>query len=298
MMKNKCLLLLLFINVCAYSQTMTEKYNSYLNRYECFDSSGNLTGYKTYNSYLGVWEYYSENANTNIRKPIEYAKPQTDDNFALLQQVANQKQNSYNSNHKRVEDCLVTIQMFIDAKDFELRTRVQNRFNSEVLNVINNKGYDYSNTSLTNQVIQWIKDKYMNILSSESKKNDAVIETKPIPPVGKSTLSHDLEKYIGSYKVYRIEEFKYYLTSSGKWTLISTDTSMADIKLYNNQILFKRSNEGEFRFRELYATDLNSEKYYIYDSNYGETYIEKDFETIIFYDKDDKNHKYIYYINK
>lgn len=46
-MKKYLLLLLLCSSV--YSQTSTEKYNSYQNRYEYFDNNGNMTGYKVYN---------------------------------------------------------------------------------------------------------------------------------------------------------------------------------------------------------------------------------------------------------
>jgi hypothetical protein len=168
-MKNKYLLLLLFFCTCAFSQTMTEKYNSYLNRYEYFDSSGNLTGYKTYNSYLGVWEYFKENTNTYNKKPIQYAKPPTDDNFALLQQVANQKQNSYNINHKKVDDVLSRIQYVISSEaNTDLKRRLQNRFNLEILNVLNKREYDYSSNSLTDNVIDWIYNVSAKIFKEEN----------------------------------------------------------------------------------------------------------------------------------
>lgn len=170
-MKTKYLLFLLFFSICTYSQTMTEKYNSYLNRYEYYDSSGNLTGYKTYNSYLGVWEYFKENTNTYNKKPIQYAKPPTDDNFALLQQVVNQKQNSYNSNHKRVQKDLSMYLDVINNPELELtseqRTRMLNRYKLEVINFLNNTRYDYSNTSITNQVRDFIAKKFEEICRSE-----------------------------------------------------------------------------------------------------------------------------------
>ncbi|MDO8315986.1 MAG: hypothetical protein Q7T12_00490 [Flavobacterium sp.] len=150
---------------------MTEKYNSYLNRYEYFDSSGNLTGYKTYNSYLGVWEYFKENTNTYNKNPIQYAKPSTDDNFALLQQVANQKQNLYNNNHKRVQTELSIYLDVINNPEVEMtperRTRIRSRYKLEVINFINNNRYDYSNTSVTNQVRDFIAKKFEEIISSE-----------------------------------------------------------------------------------------------------------------------------------
>ena len=42
----------------SYSQNSTQKYNSYLERTEFFDSSGNMVGYAKENTYLNRIEYY------------------------------------------------------------------------------------------------------------------------------------------------------------------------------------------------------------------------------------------------
>lgn len=302
-MKTKHLLLLLFFCTCAFSQSMTEKYNSYLNRYEYFDSSGNLTGYKSYNSYLGVWEYFKENTNTYNKKPIQYAKPSTDDNFALLQQVANQKQNSYNSNHKRIDNYLSKIQSNIsEIENLEIREKIQKRYDLEIVDVMNNKRYDLSSNALTQQVLDFIYNNINAIKAEEFKKyNDEIetrnklSETKASTNARPSVLSKSLMKFIGNHKVYKIED--YTLTSGGKWTLTNTDNSVADVKLFNNQIQFKRSNSSRFGFRELFFTDYDAGTgYYIYESNYGNTFIEKDFKKVIFYELHDKTKKYVYYI--
>jgi hypothetical protein len=98
-MKNKYLLLLLFFCTCAFSQTMTEKYNSILGRYEYFDGQGNLTGYKVYDSLFKEWKYYQVEVQSYERKPIQYAKPPTDDNFALLAETAMRMDREYSSNN-------------------------------------------------------------------------------------------------------------------------------------------------------------------------------------------------------
>lgn len=169
-MKTKYLLFLLFFSICAYSQTMTEKYNSILSRYEYFDGQGNLTGYKVYDSLFKEWKYYQVEVQSYERKPIQYAKPPTDDNFALLQQVANKKQNSYNTNRAKVQNCISTIQKFMNYENIEVKTRLQNRFNSEILDVINKKSYDFSDDNLTKQVVDFIWNKYEAIFLYETKK--------------------------------------------------------------------------------------------------------------------------------
>lgn len=59
-MKNIILVTFLLISLNIFSQTSTEKWSSLNNRYEYFDSSGYMTGYKEYNSLMGTWDYYSE----------------------------------------------------------------------------------------------------------------------------------------------------------------------------------------------------------------------------------------------
>lgn len=58
-MKKYYLLVLLLISALMFSQTSTKKYNSLMERYEHFDSNGNLTGYEAYNKYNQQWEYFS-----------------------------------------------------------------------------------------------------------------------------------------------------------------------------------------------------------------------------------------------
>lgn len=105
-MKTKHLLLLLFFCTCAFSQTMTEKYNSILSRYEYFDSQGNLTGYKVYDSLFKEWKYYKVDTVVYEKKPIQYSTPPQDNNFQLLAETAmrmdreySNNSNSYNNNN-------------------------------------------------------------------------------------------------------------------------------------------------------------------------------------------------------
>lgn len=57
-MKNKITISLFFFTILFSAQlpSSTEKWNSTLERYEFFDSNGEITGYKKYNSYKKQWE--------------------------------------------------------------------------------------------------------------------------------------------------------------------------------------------------------------------------------------------------
>ena len=58
-MRYLILFLFLVITNLSNAQSVTQKYNSLYNRYEYFDETGNMIGYKTYNSLLKQWEFYS-----------------------------------------------------------------------------------------------------------------------------------------------------------------------------------------------------------------------------------------------
>jgi hypothetical protein len=59
-MKKILLILCLILAFSSYAQT-TKKYNSLLERYEFYNSNGQLTGYTKYNSLQERWEFFNSN---------------------------------------------------------------------------------------------------------------------------------------------------------------------------------------------------------------------------------------------
>jgi opacity protein-like surface antigen len=59
-MKKLLLILCLILAFSSYAQT-TRKYNSLLERYEFYNSNGQLTGYTKYNSLQERWEFFNSN---------------------------------------------------------------------------------------------------------------------------------------------------------------------------------------------------------------------------------------------
>lgn len=86
-------------NYHGFAQTMTQNYNSILNRYEYFDNTGRMVAYKSYNSMTGSWEYY----NTSVQQS-NYNPPVSSVNTSLVNQILQSKQSSYNTNYKKVAD--------------------------------------------------------------------------------------------------------------------------------------------------------------------------------------------------
>jgi tetratricopeptide (TPR) repeat protein len=101
-MKRFLLVFMLFSFSLSYAQTQTEKYNSILNRYEVFDSNGNMIAYKVYNNILRQWEYNevnSSNSSSSYYDNIPIYEP----NLDLIHKVLAKKEAQYNAqlNRKR-----------------------------------------------------------------------------------------------------------------------------------------------------------------------------------------------------
>ena len=297
-MKNIYTFIILLLCLSSYSQTITEKYNSYLNRYEYFDSNGNLNGYKSYNSYLGVWEYFSNNSATYSRKPVQYAPAPKDNSFALLQQTVMQRQSDYNSNKKIIDDLLVKLnERIIDIKNYEIYSIVHKRFGLEVINFLNRSNIDFSNGSRVNEVRTFIVNKYNSIESEEYKNYNNKIVAKNEPKKTISILPHGLLKFLGSHKVYKIED--YVIDENRAWKVIKTENSPAVLNISQNRIEWKRNGASEYTTRSFTSYKKYTETgYYILESNGGDVIIENDLKTVTFHELSDVRKKYIYYINR
>ncbi|MEO5775901.1 MAG: hypothetical protein ABIQ27_03290 [Flavobacterium sp.] len=166
-MKALFTLVIFIFCVSLYSQTSTEKYNSVSDRFETFNSNGDMISYKTYNSIKGQWETYSVND-----KSDGVYHPQSSVNTDLMQRALQSKQNRFDANKERITAmlnlCYVTIYQKIDSKtNYTIYTRVYNRFTNEYVTPLNNKSYDFSNTVLTDNIINWLDTGLKTIFSQE-----------------------------------------------------------------------------------------------------------------------------------
>jgi len=104
---------------------------------------------------------------------------------------------------------------------------------------------------------------------------------------------NSLSKFTGKYGIERIIDYTY---KNNEWVEINNDKG-GYIDFGLDGIWFKRVI-GEWNFRELQFTNFDAlTETYIFNSEYGKIYIEKDFKKIIFYDIGNNN-KYVYYTDK
>lgn len=107
-MKKYFILILLLISTKLLCQTSTKKFNSQLNRYEHFDSNGNLTGYESYNKFNQQWEYFSADQYYGVGKKkrsdtYDDLNDDQDKMISNLLELKKQQSNNVNLNHNQTQ---------------------------------------------------------------------------------------------------------------------------------------------------------------------------------------------------
>lgn len=157
-MNKIAIFFLLFSFQMLFSQQYTEKWNSLYNRYETFDSSGNMISYKVYNSLYQRWETYTTQSTNS---GYETGRTRIDENFEILRQTMQTKQNNYDRNYNRVKEVINSCSKYIlgmskmQKVTYETYVKANDNF-ILCVNKINN--YDYSSNATTDSVVSYLLD--------------------------------------------------------------------------------------------------------------------------------------------
>lgn len=241
-----------------------------------------MIGYKVYNSLNQRWETYINETPKVQEYPSQF-------NYNLALKVLNKKESSYNNNSARIDNFISNsrTQLENSSLDKTLIQTIKNRFNAEYMSVYNSKGYDLSSNSLTDNIINWLRDGLDNITRAETTNfnNQSNLLRRGVPA------------FTGNYGGFTIPLIEEYVYSDKKWNLIKSEKNNGFIYYDGNIIYSKRGNEN-WIFRQLdYKSFDKALKVYWYNSPYGETTISEYFTTITFYNSTiEKDKKYIYTI--
>lgn len=166
-MKKIFISVCLLIGISCFSQTATKKYNSFYNRYEYFDSGGNMIGYEKYNNLSKQWEYYTTGTNSQPRQPTQYRDPQQL-SISGLGNATSILQNRYNSNVQQVQNTVNSIINQINNLDVtdEQRLHISDAFQKKCIDEINRTRINYSSANETNRVIKWLYDSVNTIIKN------------------------------------------------------------------------------------------------------------------------------------
>lgn len=281
MLKVFVLLLFFIVPYHGVAQSYTEKYNDIYNRYDYFNNDGKLVGYKYYDTLERAWKYkdISVAQNSGYIDPI---------NSKLVNKVLASKQNSYNTNVQRITDAIRNIYEEISKLkcDISLRESIYYRFKKETIGTIDKSNTDYSNNQSSQAVINFLYDSVNTIIKEECENSAAEQED-----VGSKQVDPNLNKFL-MFSI--IEEYSY--TESDGWKLVKKETSQTIIEIEGNDLSFNKNNTGR-KIRNLdYQGFDKYQNSYIYHSDYGDVCIDKNFESVTFYNGTiaDSKTKFIY----
>lgn len=275
---KKILIAILFTYQFSLAQTSTEKWNSLYNRYETFDSNGNMISYKVWNSIHQRWETYTGSSQNTGYVPN---KKRTDDNFELLKTTMESKQSKYNYNKQRILKYISDTRDLLNSSNLhsDLVNSIANRFNAEYLKPYYNNSYDLSYDSVTQNVINWLSNGFDKIVTEEGDKF-------------KSKISNT-KNLVGGYFVPLIEEQNFV---NGKWITKKTETYNASLFFHDDMIWFKRGSNRWIARKLVLLLHDTSLKAYVYSSDHGTTLISDDYKYVLFYDRSNANVRYYYTI--
>jgi len=165
--------LFLFVFSFSFSQNIIEKWNNLTNRYEYYDSNGNMVAYKVYNSLKGQWETY------NIQQTN--SSPQSSINVDLAEKTLNTLQARYDSNILKVRDKIKYIFKSIDYLVLDVMTKGENPteldykyaehlkylFKEQYVNNVEKSGYDYSKNNITYEVLMYLENGSISLIKKE-----------------------------------------------------------------------------------------------------------------------------------
>ncbi|MDP9956851.1 hypothetical protein J2X97_002510 [Epilithonimonas hungarica] len=288
-MKKIFLSALLSISSFYFSQSVIQKYNSLYKRYEYFNSSGNMIGYKQYNNLSRQWEYFDLNDNQNEKQPRQYGDYTQPYNFDLIERGLRLKQNNYDSNFQTVKSTINYIINDINSwdSDSDTKHKIIQQFKSAISKNLDNQDINYASNDETNRVIGWLLDTLEAIIKKENSNNN------DNPRSNDNNLSPQNNK---KFIVTRITHYN----SQGFVLEGMSDLKIPTYIIFNEKEIRYKTAKGIETYRNLTNKKYNSNRSgFEYTSNWGAIFVAKDFSSVIFYDKNDfSGDYYIYYIAK
>lgn len=177
-MKKLIFSVCILLGQLCFSQTATKKFNSFQNRYEYFDSNGNMTGYEKYNSFSKQWEYYTINNTSQSRQPTQYREP-TKLDISALGNAMTIKQDRYNANVQQLQSTVNSIYEDINNLQVteEQKKAINDNFQQQCINELNRTKVDYSSANETNRIIKWLYDSLNIIIKNAQASNTKSINS-------------------------------------------------------------------------------------------------------------------------
>lgn len=148
-MKNLFVIFALLFTFLSNSQTYSEKYNSLYDRFEYYDSDGDLIGYKKWSALNDQWEFFSVKKKSTKNG---YIKPV---NLSLINKALSTKQKKFERNEKKILDLFDEIIDKLNGYESERHRKIAlNLLEKKISTFFElNQNLDYSSDYVTRQVM-------------------------------------------------------------------------------------------------------------------------------------------------
>lgn len=207
-MKKLFALLFCVYGVSSIAQTTTEKYNSLMSRYEYYNSSGTMIGYKTYDSLMQTWNYHEVKQPTQTQPTYQYIEPV---NLKLINQALASKQARYDNNTKSVQDAINILRNNVNNSAYSqtVKNNCISAFNEKCVAVLNANTYDYTN-SKTTEIINWLSDSMSSFINYyvQQEKRTVLIEEQKRKELT-SQIANEMNYNVGGFTTNDVTEEKY-----------------------------------------------------------------------------------------
>lgn len=281
-MRRLYLILFLLMSIYMNSQTVTEKYNSLMNRYEYYNASGNMIGYKTYDNLMNTWNYYDVPQQAQTQSNYQYVQPI---NLQLVNQALADKQTKYDANTKSVQNAINQLRTNVNNSAYS--ANVINSaifaFNEQCVKVLNNKSYDYSSNSVTTQIINWLYSNMNNFVQHYIEQEK--LEQKKANEL-RSQIANEMVYNAGGYSTNDVTDEKYNPYTKS-YEVTSKDTTRTKVFFDNTKglLYYYRQKLGVWRYytwKYKHADD----RYHVVSDIYSDNIIEigVNFDWIVFYE--------------
>jgi hypothetical protein len=280
-MKKLFALLFCVYGVSSIAQTTTEKYNSLMSRYEYYNSSGTMIGYKTYDSLMQTWNYYEVKQPTQTQSTYQYVEPV---NLKLVNQALASKQARYDNNTKSVQDAINILRNNVNNSAYSqtVKNNCISAFNEKCVAVLNANTYDYTN-SKTTEIINWLSDSMSSFINyyAQQEKQTALIEEQKRKELT-SQIKNEMNYNVGGFTTNDVTEEKYNPYTK-TYEIVTKDTSLTKVYFDIGYLHYFRQAYNGWRLYQWKYTHAADNYHIITDINTG-TQIEigKLFDWIIF----------------
>jgi len=240
--------------VCAFLSVATFCIGQdvFVNGYITGDGNYVQSHYRTppdntqYNNYSTVGNVNPYTGKAGYIQPT-YGTVSTSINLPLVQQVLATRQASYNTNYKRVSTLIDDMRSVLQSSNLDSQSiaSIKTKFNTNYLEPMYAKKYDFSNNSLTTDVINWLNNGLTSIVDEEIKiaKKENVIANL------RMSILKEMASIAGKFKTNNvIEETWNFSTKQFEFTSSDNSTSKIFLDAIKGELYYYRQKNNAWKY--------------------------------------------------